>query len=125
MPLIPKGDGQGYITGPYDVLGIMQDVSTGRFHACLWLEAPLPSQHGESDSIVRLKSKFHHTAGAETFEGALAHVAELRQKIEIEDSNVWTDPSQVVGKDFTNHGYADICIVPNWRTNAQKHPVEA
>lgn len=111
--MFPNDDGT-FTLGKYDVWGIMQDTSTGRFHACLWLEAPLPGPY-EERSFVRLKSKFHHTVGAETFEVALEHVTELRGKFKIDDDNVWTHPSQVVQRDFKTEGYAEVVIVPNWK----------
>jgi hypothetical protein len=101
----------GYTLGPYDLLGIMRDTSTGRFHAAVWLENPLPGDY-EALSFVRLKNKFHHTAGSETYEGAVEHVAELRKKFDIADSNVWTARPQVVDRDFARDGYAEVVMVP-------------
>ena len=107
----------GFIAGPFDVIGIMKDTSTHRFHACVWEEKPMPGGQ-PPDTSVRLKSKMHHYAGADTFEGAVAHVAELRLKIEIDDANVWTALEQLVVRDFNAEGYAEVVIVPNWKSVA-------
>jgi hypothetical protein len=111
--LLANGDGT-YTAGPLDVIGILKDASTGRFHACIWLEHPLPGG-GPPSNIVRLKSKMHHTEGAATWEVALKHVQELCRKIVIDDDNVWIKPEQVVERDFSIAGYADVMIVPSWK----------
>lgn len=114
MPMIANGDGT-FTLGKYDVWGILQDTSTGRFHACLWLESPLPGPYEEPTTFVRLKSKMHHTVGAATFEEAVEHVKELLKKFKLDDDNVWVHRSQVVERDFSNEGYADVCTLPNWK----------
>jgi hypothetical protein len=105
----------GHLAGPFDVIGIMKDVSTGRFHACIWEEYPMPGSQ-PPDTFVRLKSKMHHTVGAETFEGAVEHVEGMRTKIVIDDANVWIAPQQVVDRDFAVEGFASVTVVPNWKS---------
>lgn len=104
----------GYVAGTYDALGIVKDISTGRFHAFVWEEKPFPGGQ-QPDTAIRLKSKMHHTVGADTFEGALGHVADLRKKIEVSDDNVWTKAEQVIERDFQTDGYADVLVLPNWK----------
>ncbi len=111
----------GLIAGPYDAIGIVKNIATGRFHTFVWEEKPLPSNGA---SFVRLKSKMHHTEGAPTFEEAIAHVAELRKKIEISDDNVWILPSEVIEKDFTETGYLDVMFLPDWKKNRSERGQE-
>jgi len=66
----------------YIFLCIVKDMSTGRFHVMYWREAPLPSQGGEPIEkleFLRFKSGGHHTEGAEDWQGAMEHLAEVRE----------------------------------------------
>jgi len=111
--LLSNGDGT-YVAGPFDLMGVLHDRATGRYHACVWEEKPLPG--GEQlTSTVRLKSKMHHTEGAKTLEAALAHVESLRKKVMIADVNVWTRPDQVYPVDG-KQGFVTVRIERNWRT---------
>lgn len=110
--MIPKDDGT-YITGPFDVIGILHDTAKERFHACLWVDHPLPG--GSPPGVVRLKSKLHHTEGSESFEGAVQHAHEMREKIEVADRNVWLERERVVARNFDKDGFADVMVVPDWR----------
>lgn len=103
-----------YDMGRFDVLGILKDSSTGRFHACVWLEHPFPGASEPNPDLIRMKSKLHHTAGADTFEGAVQHVNELRSKFKVSDTNVWIRPEQMVERNFAQDGFADIVMVQNW-----------
>jgi hypothetical protein len=94
----------------------MKDTSTGRFHATYWEEKPLPG--GAPETIVRLKSKMHHTTGAETFEGALEHIREMREQIQIQDANVWTTLDKVVERNFTSESFATVTVVSRNSTGA-------
>lgn len=115
--LIRNADGT-YDGDRFDVIGILKDSSTGRFHACIWLEAPMPGLPDPDPNAIRLKSKMHHTIGADTFEGAIEHVQELRTKFKVDDTNVWTKPEQVVERNFAQEGFADVMLVPNWLKKA-------
>jgi hypothetical protein len=42
--------------------------------------------------VVRLKSKMHHTEGADTLDGAKAHYGQLRDDIKIPDLNASDTP---------------------------------
>lgn len=114
-----RNDDGTYEMGPFDVLGILKDSSTGRFHACVWLEHPFPGVPDPNPDLIRLKSKMHHTAGADTFEGALVHVQELHTQIKVSEANLWLKPEQVVERDFSNDGFADVMVVGNWLKEAR------
>jgi len=107
-------DGDKYHAGNFDVIGIMKDTSTGRFHACVWEEHFMPGPE-QPETFVRLKSKMHHTAGADTYEGGLEHVRQLREQVVIAEENVWIKPEQVVERDFDVQGYAEVVVVPRWK----------
>lgn len=105
--------GNLHIAGPYDVLGLLQDASTGRYHTCIWEERPLPG-HPELE-VVHLKSLGHHEKGFTTREEALAHVAEIRKtQFEIADRNVWTSPEQLRIVDGTPESFRSVLTVPRW-----------
>lgn len=107
--LMPNGDGT-YTTGPYDLLAIVQNTNTGRYHAYFLEEKPLPSWDG-SDPVVRLKSKLHHTEGAVDFEGALVHLADMQKKFNIPNERTWREPKQIAQRDFEIEGYALVTFV--------------
>lgn len=104
--LIPNGDGT-FMGGSKDVICILNDSNTGKYHVSFFEEAPFPGEHNEL-SFVRLKSKMHHTQGSETIEGALEHLKDMREKIEIEDNNVWLEPIEWDGSQGL------VMTVPNW-----------
>lgn len=106
---------------PYDLIGILKDTSTGRFHACLWLDSP-PSSASLEDISVRLKSKFHHTIGAETLEEAQEHVAMMHQRFPVRDHNVWKDETRVVSRDFKEEGFASILWLPKFLLDPPVNP---
>lgn len=117
MGLNPQPDGT-LKADPFDLLGVVKDTSTGRYHMTLWLEHPLPSQgwaNENSTGPIRLKSKLHHTAGAETFEGALEHLRELRKKLAIDDVCVWDSPDLCFARNFVEDGFASVLMMGNWR----------
>lgn len=61
------------------LLIILRDVSTERFHAAYFTEAPFPGP--DTDPVIRFRSRGHHTVGADDMEGALKHLDELKEKI--------------------------------------------
>ena len=104
----------GVVAGPFDLIGIVKNTKTGRFHAYVWEESPLPGGDNADSDVVRLKSRMHHTEGAETFERALEHVADLRKKIQIKDANVRT-AEVMKEKDFSEEGFADVMLLSRWK----------
>jgi hypothetical protein len=108
--LIDKGDGT-YTGGPLDALVILRNVATGRFHAAFLEERPMPGPVKPVDEVevVRLASKMHHTAGADTVDGAREHLRDLALKIELPDGNVCEDPVDWDGR------IAFAWPVRNWR----------
>lgn len=98
-----------YTLGPADVLCIFR-LPTGRFHVTLLEEQPMPGpiQPIEELNFIRLKSKMHHTVGADTLEGAQQQLQELRQKIKVSDLCVIAD----VAVDIED----PVCVLPvrNW-----------
>lgn len=107
--MLPDGDGT-FTGGPLDAIVLLRDVRTGRFHACFAEEAAMPGPVGEPDalSFVRLRSRMHHTSGAETLEEGRAHVRELAAQIHILPANVSYEPEDWNGSPFT-------VIIANWR----------
>lgn len=99
--MLDNGDGT-YTGGPFDVITIWHDMTSGRYHAVLFNESPLPGPVGEAKDtmLIRLKSKMHHTGGAETFEEALDHLEDLAEKIKLPEENVWRG---AVGRTSTGH----------------------
>jgi len=89
--LIQNMDMKSYTGGPFDILCILRDVDTGRYHVCFFEEHPVPYQDLET-RCVRLKSKMHHTIGAATFDEAKDHMKEMREKIILCDNNVSIKP---------------------------------
>ncbi|MDO8408156.1 MAG: hypothetical protein Q7S95_02890 [bacterium] len=91
--LIGNNDGT-YVAGPADIACIFR-LPGGRYHIAVLEEYPMPGPPKSVDELdfIRLKSKMHHTAGAETLEGAQEHLAQLRKKIEFKDTNVVGDIS--------------------------------
>lgn len=108
--LIAMNDGT-YTGGPLDALMVLRNVETGRFHAAFFEEMPFPGPVIPVDRIeaVRLRSKMHHTEGAETFEQALVHLDDLAKKIILPESNIFRDAP----RDWD--GAPCIRVVLNWR----------
>ncbi len=74
----------------------------------------MPGVFDPQPQLVRLKSKMHHTTGADTYDGAVQHAQELRLKFKVEDANFWVNPERVVERDFETDGFASVLILPNW-----------
>lgn len=108
--LIEQGDGTA-IGGPLDVICLLQDVNTGRFHPCFIEEYPLPGPIKDSTAPgpVRLKSRMHHSAGADTLEGGLKLLEELTKMIFLEPGNVLREPVR------WNGVIGFVLVMDNWR----------
>jgi hypothetical protein len=88
-------------TGVKDVICILKNINTGRYHAAFFEESPMPSQGNtplNELEFIRLKSKMHHTVGADTIDEALKHVVEMRTKIHVRDENVCLEPKEWNGE---------------------------
>lgn len=108
--LIRNEDGT-YITGPFDVWYILHDVTTGRYHAAFFEEKPFPGAipPAKEAQLIRLRSRFHHTEGADDLEGALKHIDEMLLKIPVLAENVWREPMAWDGE------IGFVTVVNNWR----------
>lgn len=100
-----------FTVGGLDVLCILHDVNTDRYHAAFFEEHPLPGEVKsiEETDIVRLKSKMHHTTGSDTLEGALEHLKELSEKIIVPEENIKKDPIDWNGE------IGIVFVWNNWR----------
>lgn len=112
--MIPCGNRQ--LAEAHDLLTIVLVESTGRYHVSVWEEKPLPGA-SPPRGVVRLKSKMAHTTGATSFEEALVHVAKLRERLSIDDQNVWTRPDQVF-RVPTPDDLVTVRVLPDWRSDA-------
>ena len=91
--MVKNKDGT-YKAGLLDVLCILHNVNTGRYHAAFFEESPIPGdvKTVNETEVVRLKSKMHHTEGSETLEGALEQLKELSEQIIVSEENIRKDP---------------------------------
>lgn len=107
--LISNGD-RTFTGGPLNIIVLLRDVNTNRYHACFAEEMPMPGPVGAPDELtfVRLKSKMHHTGGAATLEEGRVHVRELAAQIQLYAENVSEEPEDWDGQAFT-------VLVANWR----------
>lgn len=114
--LMPNGDGT-FMAGPFDVLCILHNRETLRFHPAFFEEHPFPGPRPEitETKIVRLFSKMHHTEGSPTLEGALIQMGELAQKISVPPTNIWLKPKPWDGD------LGVVWVVDNWL----RDPVQA
>lgn len=96
--------------GSLDVICILHDINTGKYHSAFFEEHPMPGEIKpiEEMTFVRLKSKFHHTVGSDTLEGALQHLEELKEKIHISEKYVWLEPQEWDGQ------LGIVWVVPKW-----------
>lgn len=108
--LIDNGD-ETFTAGPLDVICILKDERTGRFHPAFFEEKPLPGpvESVDETSVVRLKSKMHHTEGFEKLEDAIKNLSDdLGAKIKLPKTNICVEPI-----DWDGHiGIVWICY--NW-----------
>lgn len=79
-----------FTADPRDVMMILFHLGTKRFHLAFFEWKPLPGEMSRETplEIVRLRSTMHHTEGSDSFEGALRHLADIREKIILPDANV-------------------------------------
>lgn len=94
-------NGDGTITGgSFDVITILHDVNTGRYHVAFFEEHLFPGGLDAeiNQNVVRLKSKMHHTSGAESLEGALEHLEDMKTKILLPEQNIWKEPREWDGE---------------------------
>lgn len=91
--MMDNGNGT-FTAGGLDVLCILHDVNTNRYHAAFFEEKPLPGKIKsiEETDIVRLQSKMHHTSGSATLDGALEHLKELSERIIVPEENIKKEP---------------------------------
>lgn len=100
------------MAGEADVLCILHNAQTQRWHVAFFEEHPLPSQGGASISeldSLRLKSRFTHTSGGETIDDAREHLADMRTKLIVDDRNVASKALPWDGE------LGIVWMVPNWR----------
>jgi len=112
--LMEQGDGT-YLGGPLDVLCVLHDAENERYHAAFFEEKPMPGKvrSVEDTPVVRLKSKFHHTEGADNLADALVQLDELSAKIRVDKQNICRAP-------IPWDGVAGIVwTVPNWQAVKQ------
>lgn len=90
--LINMGDGT-FTGGPLDVLLVLRNQETGRFHVSFVAEhlPPGPVKDSIETEVVRLRADMTHTAGVSTFEQAQAEIDAMRAKITLRDQNVVRD----------------------------------
>jgi hypothetical protein len=111
--LLNNGNGT-FTGGPLDAIMILHNIDRGTYHAAFFEEHPLPGPvlDVEKTKLVRLQSRFHHTEGSLTFEGAVQHVKELAEKITLPKENIFKDkPREWDGKIGITY------LVDNWRAS--------
>ena len=113
---ILNASGQKVTAGPLDLITIVLDAKTKRYHPYFLEWHPLPGQFDaevKDVTAVRLRSKMHHTAGFETLAEAQDHLRrEIEEKIEIDPENVHIDEDRIRVMDGIN---ASVILVENWR----------
>lgn len=118
--LIATGGTPAYSAGPLDVVLVLRDVNSDRYHLAFFEHHPMPGpivQYGELE-VVRLKSKMHHTEGAETLEGALKVMDEfLTQSVHVFDGNAFRG-----GAIEWDGEIGIVCIASNWRRRGAERP---
>lgn len=111
--MMDNGNGT-YTAGVLDVLCILHNVNTNRYHAAFFEECPFPGEVKpiKEMKVVRLKSKMHHTEGSEALEGALEHLKELSEQIIVPIENIRKEPVDW-------NGEIGITFVwDNWKKNS-------
>lgn len=112
--MVNNGNGT-FTAGPLDVLLILHDVGNDTYHPAFFEEAPMPGPVPDywEVSVVRLKSKMHHTEGAKTLEEAQKLFDELAEKIELPEENRWRDKA----RDWDGQ-LGIVFVEQNWRRRA-------
>lgn len=108
--LIDNGN-EIFTAGGLDILCILHDINTGKYHAAFFEESPLPREVKsiEETDFVRLKSKMHYTSGSDTLDGALVHLGELEEKISVPEGNIFKEPIEWDGT------IGIVFLWENWR----------
>ena len=110
-----------FMGGPLDVLCILHDVNTGRYHPAFFEEAPFPGPVADvrATTIVRLKSKMHHTGGFATLAEAVDNLDnDLSVKLKVPPTNVWRAPRDWDGE------LGIVWLEPNWLLSVSKANAE-
>lgn len=109
--LIATDNANVFNGGEADMICILK-LPGGRYHVAFYEENPMPGpvQPIRELSFVRLKSKMHHTAGAENLEEAQEHARQLREKIILPNSNVF------ITEAIELEDPVSVWAVPNWTT---------
>jgi len=88
--MIIENKEKGTVTvGPLDVVVILKIGD--RYHVCFAEEKPLPGpvKPAKETTVVRLKSKMHHTPGTDTFEQAQVEIDKMLEKMVIIADNIF------------------------------------
>lgn len=75
--------------GPYDVLIVLRNKCTQRFHAAVLVEAEMITG---TPKFVRLRSKFHYSVGAAKIDLARQQLAGLVDRFHPPANNIATEP---------------------------------
>lgn len=107
----------GLAAGPWDVVAIVQDHGTGRYHSIFMEDRPMPGGNQGKDGkvkFIRLKSKMHHTGGFETLPEAQKSIDDMLEK-----GSLAIDPLNLMGliviDGWTASDPAVVQLLPNWR----------
>lgn len=109
--LINNGDST-FTAGLLDIMFIYYYLEEDIYQPVFYEGRPMPGPVAPYDELefVRLFGKMHYTQGATTLEGAQQLLAEMREKIKVDDLNVESyHPMPWDGE------LDDVIIVPNWR----------
>ena len=74
---------------------ILFNAATNRYHPIYYFESPLPGPI-ESQTVVRYKSKGHHTLGFPELKDALGDANELKTKLETNHCTVKMEPDSLL-----------------------------
>lgn len=105
------------IAGLLDVLFIYHRADTDTYHPVIYTENPPPGPVLPYDevSFVWLKSADYHKDGFSTLQEAVDHVKRLREKLQIDDANVYT--VQAIPWDLHK---GEPFLIPSWRKAGQQ-----
>jgi hypothetical protein len=109
--LIVRGDGN-FDGGIFDVICLLRNVNTGHYHTCFAEEMPLPGPMEPNPTLIRLKSKMHHTQGAPDLVQGIKYLEKLASKIILPAENILREPIDWNG--WGGDG-TFVIFVPNWR----------
>ena len=107
--LLQAEDGS-YIGGALDVILVLKNTETNRYHVGVYLERPFPGG-SKPTGMVRLRSHLTHTEGAGTLEELERHLEDLVTKVRVREANVWRKPEQYI--EFTGEVPA-VMLVRDW-----------